>query len=723
MSSRTVRPAFSRDGRRQGPLPWYKMPLAAFRYLFVYLPTLSFLMFRRVPLWQQIVCGTVGVAVIGGAGYAFMERMARNRTNRQVNEAWQQFETASRKLDVDGMKEALDKVETARPGDIMVTKRRAALVTGAANDDDQEMIMYWMNRYLSDGKIREAAVEARRRIKSEPSDWRARCVLASEAINAGKLDDAARQLQELPSPLASKQFVGPADLNYAFEMFRISKVDDQSLRLYRATKIVPVLRNAEIVNFDPGEQLELFKCYVASFEDISKFPELGNYWVGSARIAQNLLDDPKTTTQQLILIGLLQDRQMEILGVLVRRRLLTVKQAQPLLEELLERQVSLWSMVKKRDPVAPFGYLGTAKAAYARGKVGEAIGILNEGIEKCEDRARLIQFEFDLYRHLPNQKKHDRMRELLDAYPSPLTAYLYSEAAMATGRPDLAYKASEDALKKWPDILWPIVLQVQVHLDQERFEKALELIESQKKFLYTEPMLAEQYVRALALKKTNDEIRPYLMKLVEETPNPALPIRALRAAVNAGLYEDAAAASARLAERFLSFDRDLQFILGESHALAAAPRPGRDGWDAAKVRVATDALQQVQVNDPTDLHAANMLVMLHLKGARAAENAEGSSVPLREAYEKGTLPEKMLVSLAAVSLAQSRHDEARALLSKAILKNPTAEEYVHLALAYYHLNNLTDARAALREASNLPRNHRVSQELSEALLLINGKKS
>jgi tetratricopeptide (TPR) repeat protein len=719
-----------RPPSRRFSFSFLRAPLRVLHYLFVFLPLWGYYSFRQWPLWQRITAVVLFVSVLTAAGVLAVRYRAERRGQAHLQQAWADYEKAVKQLDTDQMKQKLNRIEELKPSDPLLAKRRRSLETGEAAADDPLMITYWLNRYVVEQKMAEATREAKKRIVSTPDDWQARCVLARDALSRGERDEARAHLEEIPSPMSGRHPVGPGELNHGLWIFRQVGVDDSSLRKYRALKIAPVLRFPDVVKFDPREQIQLLECYVGSFEDIDTYIELPQYWVGSARLAQSLADEADADLGAQVHLGRLQVAQYEILRALVARGILSSEQAKPLEDDLVNRMDIIWSRVVKMDPGEADAYLGLARVAALRDRSADVFRHFDEGMEKARDRRRVAQAQFAILRPvMAPLALYKRTRDLADRNPQfPELLQLAAESAMAAGRLDYALDICHEAQKSNRDQLWPDFLEARVYLDQERnVDKALTLIQKHQALLAVDPVAAEIYVRALVHNKKRDEVAKFLTKLAQEAARPQVALPAFRAALNLGFSVETAAASAKLLDRLVgtTVDRgvkELLYFIGESHLAAAEPVEPGQAWHVPRARIGVRALERLLTEDPNDLNAANVLTLLHLNGFNSTEAAERAAILLRAAQRKGSLPEGMYLTLGTLSLAQSRYDEARGLLERALERNPTAEEYVQLGLAQYYLKNPSEARALLSRAASLPRSARVAWELEQALSLIDGKK-
>jgi tetratricopeptide (TPR) repeat protein len=674
----------------------------------------------------------------------------------QVSAKWQTFDRCAVRVDTEGMRACLDEIERLEPGSNLVQRRRQSLERGDADADDPAMIVYWMNRYWQENRIETAAREAHKRLVSVEDDWKANCILADVALRQANCyppeylavcghgalalaawrqtckNEAIRRLELIPSPLAGRYPIDLGDLRYGFKLRRAVGLDDHSLRMARHNMVLPALKNPEITSQPAGVQLEIFENYVDSFEDIDSFDDLPNFWAGSEKIAQFLLDDHELSSAALVKVGQLLQRQRENLDNLVRRKRLTPEKAKPLDDDLRGRLDEIWKRVRERDPANTDAYVFAAELERRNGNFEAAMSWLETGERVCAEKLRLIHTQFVLLQQVRAPAfALERMEQIAGRNPeSEPILHLLAESARAANRGDKVLDFCRRARQLAPgQLLWPDKEEARVHLNQNKYQEAFNLLEKHQQHLDAEAL--ELYVRALILAERFDEVKPLLNQLAALAPRPDEIYPALRAALKAGCFTEAATAARAAVKRFPDYHKNLLLAAGDCHLAAAEPKTDDGEWDLDALRFAVQCYERVQEREPgQNLEVAHALVWLQLKGLKARENADSAAEPLREALRKGTLPISMYETLAAVELSKMHYDEARRLLVQALerrptigfVQKPTASLYIHLALAQYYLGNLSEARKAHKAAASLPQSPRVVQEFNQALSLLNGTK-
>ena len=140
-----------------------------------------------------------------GDGLLLSSIQSERKKKNEIAAEWGEFEQAAAKLDTEQMKEALGRLAQKLPGDQVVKRRQESLERGDADDNDQIMIYYWMRKDFNDRRYEQAGNEARKRIKTNPEDWLARCILADVALRNKKEAEAKRNSMpcRLPRPRAA----------------------------------------------------------------------------------------------------------------------------------------------------------------------------------------------------------------------------------------------------------------------------------------------------------------------------------------------------------------------------------------------------------------------------------------------------------------------------------------------------------------------------------------
>ncbi len=745
MSSRTVPAAKTKEGLRSSVLPPKRStPMAALRFVFVGLPARAAWTVRVMPWWQRIVLLLLVLIACSASTYFLVKYRAEEHRKGEISARWKDFELHAAKLDRPSMTADLDRLEQLQPGDPLVKKRQESLARGSGDGDDPVMNVYWMKMNRGLGNIDAQVVEANKRIATAPDDWLARCILAEAAIKRYNkeneatikqqcLEEANAHLKALPSPFDSRAMVGPADLDYAIELNRCLKRDYSSLRRFRATQIVPLMKDPEIVHNDPRLLVSLLKSYVESFEDIGTYNELVTYWIGSNRIAQFLAKDPASSAEILMVLGDLQIKQLIVLEQQIAAQRIAGDNARAFRQELADRIDDIWGRVRNMKPDSPEGYLGLAMAAEIQNRRDKALAYIEKARQRSGDDQRYLEYEQRFLRAYGNAgAEFNLLQEEFDKKGDQTLLRKMADAAMRDGQIDKALEVARKARKIDPKQAWTAIMEARVLLEREEVDDALEVLKEFKSVAVQDPVVSELYVRALCLKSPK-EVRPFLDKVVAEaikTKRPDAFVPSLRKAQQAGLNDDLADLSAQLAKAFPAYNRNLLLVVADSNGASAEPKTDMDKWNETKLQIALNAYRSVHEVDPDDREVANSLAWL-LVTCQQVKGAETAAAPLYKWEGEGhKLPPNMLNTLAAIDLAKSHYDEARRHLlqitdplgaAALTSRKPTAEEYIHLALAYMGLNQNDEARDYLVKAASSPCSPRVSQELKKAQKLLERK--
>src|SRR5262249_13610195 len=103
-----------------------------------------------------------------------------------------------------------------------------------------------------------------------------------------------------------------------------------------------------------------------------------------------VLAAPEATPENLVWLGLLEQRQLPALQELRRRRLVADADAEALAHDLEERIRRTWERVRGLAPGNPNAYVGLALAAIRAGDQTAALKTLEEGLRACGDRTELL---------------------------------------------------------------------------------------------------------------------------------------------------------------------------------------------------------------------------------------------------------------------------------------------------------------------------------------------
>jgi len=678
----------------------------------------------RVMGWKQRLMVGFSLGLVAGIGlFIVFSYRAKERVNGEITAEWKKYDGFANKLDTEGMKSCLDRLDGLKPGDPLVTSRRKALENGEGDPTDGRMVSYWMNRHWTEKRFDAAAREAAKMTVINKEDWLARCILADQALQAKKKPEALAHLDALPSPLVAKPPVTPGLVAYSLALFRHTEKDDSSLRQYRVTRIVPVLRFPDLRKEDPRLALQILDSYANAFEDLQKFPELTKYLYDALNVAEFIVDDPKMDTQSLIGLGKIQFRLLAITDYLITKETITAETAKAPVEKLLEAQMLLWAKVREQNPAVPEGYIGPAFVENRRGQARKSLEWLDQGARATNDNLEMLRVQQLFLQQIDPKAAFVKLGEAVDRNPKSEAVWrMVADTAMKSQREDLALIASREARKLAPNERWAAVLQAQLCLDREKFGEAKEALANLKHLIMKDPEVTGLHARYLCQSGLRSEVGPFLEQLADETPSIAVATPAMRACLNAGHTVLVSEAAQKIDERFQKYDHDLNMILGDCYLTMAAPTADSPKWNIERARLALNALNRVQQEKPDVLALANNISWLYLKAFGAVDEADRTAEVLRKAERDGRLSESMMGTLGMVELAKGRYDEARKLLERSIAKGATAGKCAELAIAFYHLNNRDQARACLDRGSGLQPNPGETLELLKAQALLDGKK-
>ena len=672
------------------------------------------------------------LSALGTIGYLGWQAYLKKQQTHQLALHWRLFEEAAFQLDAKSMKELLEKIKTIKSDDPLIALRENALTSGHADPSDSVMIVYWLNEYLGQNRLEDAAPEALKRVAAEEQDWQARCVLADFALRNHRREEAISHLKKLPAPMTVQLGVRPSGLMYALALHRraepfLTPQDKEdwfqpavdSLRSFRASRLVTILRTTIVEKLLNIERLQLLECYLQAFEDLDREPTLPTFWVPASKVCQLVLEESQVTNPELIRLGELQMNFLTVLGLLRSQEKIQPADHAELLRDLEERIESTWQKLREREPKNPRSYLGLAQLALHQKQFQKGLKLLEEGQQECGKSPELLMEQSRLLQVIDPQIAVREMGKAAEGSENPLVWAIYFQAAQRAGRNDLAIYACQQARKIDPRLEWASLFEAELSLSRNRHSDALEALAPFRDQVRSNPKIAILYLRALLLAQAESQVQTLLKEINLETWSAEAATVILQILLKAGQMEVVIPQIDQLVKRFPE-QREVRFLQADAYRIWSEPTEGSD-WNQDRLQVAVNALRWLQQREPENLQVIHVLVYLQIQALDTPDVALRTADPLRRAEASGKLPAAMQETLGAVYLRVGRYDEARRILEISAPRHSSAEAWVDLGLACHHLNRTDEAKAYLQKAASLPRSPRESKHLNQALKTVEGK--
>lgn len=460
--------------------------------------------FARAP--RAIRYGAVLVLAAGlaaGGHYGRAYSLARER-EREVAAAWRSFDDAADRADVAAMDAALVRVLALVPGDGHAAALRSALATGSAGPGDARVGAALVSAHLREGRLPDAAREARRVIESDPAHWRSLCVLAHHAMVVDRDDGAARRwLLRLPDPGHPDTRLDAGGLLHAARLAEPLGLDAGPFRRALVARVLPSLR---VVDADAAAQparVQLIDCYLEAFAGDASLVELSGYWGAVSRLADAAVSraEGEGDVAVLVRVGEFGPPLRDALARIRDDGLVPPDRFAPFAKEVDDRTRRAWLTVRARQPARAEAYAGLAVLSVREGHYRRAVETLLEGLSACGDRPELLDKLARVATATGNGHAAVAVtRAAAEKDPSdPRKWCLAAAAAHADGRHAEAIAACRKARARAGDHPWASRIEVSARLAAGDHAGALDLLRSLgEAAVRSDPGLARLAVRALA---------------------------------------------------------------------------------------------------------------------------------------------------------------------------------------------------------------------------------
>jgi predicted Zn-dependent protease len=537
-------------------------------------------------------------------------------------------------------------------------------------------------------------------------------------------------LRVLPSPAVADPSVVPVLHRYAFALLRrvepsLTATDREdwwepmmrSMREYRVSRLVLVLKSPVVERFSSLDRVQLLETYLQAFEDLDQFPNLPSFWVPASRACQMIVDDPDATGPVLSRLGELQLGLLDVLDRLIREE--KVEEAKELTADLEERLDATWKRVREKEPKNPRAFIGLARVRARQQRIPEAVKLIEEGRREAGDSSELLIEQARLLQEVSPQAALEETEKAVRGSTKVEDWYLYFRIALRAARPDKAMAACREARKLDPKLVWAATYDAEQSLSRGSHADALEALAPVRSLVPRNPEVARLYARAFVKARAELPLQSLLTEIDFDAWPPPAAAALLAELLSPDRQEYLLPRIDRLAER-ASEVREVRALQADVYRQAAEPRSGAE-WDRKRLEIALTALRWLREKEPNNLQVVNALCFLQLKALRTPDFALRTAEPLKQAHDAGKLPPPMQLTLGAIYLNVGRLDDARRILESAAPRTNTAAGWIDLGLTCSRLNRTDEAKAYLQKAASLPRLPRETEELNQALKLVEGK--
>ncbi|MFO0825249.1 MAG: hypothetical protein U0792_19370 [Gemmataceae bacterium] len=369
------------------------------------------------PRWFRVgFLVVLAIGIIAGTAYSRIY-LKKREAERATATAWQAYNDAANKTDLDAMRVALARVLEANPTDPHAAQFRDMLDRGEAAGDAPEMALVLMAHHLANGRLPEAGREAEKALAKYPKHWQARCTLAHHALQVRNDPARAEQiLSELPDPEDPAANVRLAGILHALQLFDAIGLDATQLRSVILRKLVPLTRTSAAANAEPAAKAQLIACYLEPFADASSLAELGSYWANVDKLAEDATTGAIATgdVTTLVRLGDLSLRMRVALSMLRDSdpARLPPERFQPLMNSIDERTRRAFQAVREKQPQRPEPYRGLARLSLQTNDPAGAVQSVADGLAACGDRPEFLEMLVSLVSRFGTD---DTIRKLADS--------------------------------------------------------------------------------------------------------------------------------------------------------------------------------------------------------------------------------------------------------------------------------------------------------------------
>ena len=398
------------------------------------------------------------LAALGGGIYYGQSYLKRHGAAREIAAAWGEYNTAARKYNLEGIREALDQVLDASPADPTATRYKAMLDRGEADPEVPELATVLLLDHLKNRRLPEAAREAEKVLAHNPKNWQARCALADYALHVRKDPALAEQhLGQLPDPEDPAANTLPAGLHYAIQLSNSLGRDATPLRRLIVRKLVPGLRGSARLAL----LLQPSACCSSAISrpSLTRTPgaRLAESWAAADRLADSAVSQASAAGDVPLLVRLagLGPRMRAALAALREndRASLPDDRYQSLVKAVDEHTRRAWLAVRERSPDRVEAYVGLANLALLGNPPNPngALAQVMDGLTACGNRTELLDLQFRL---IALFGKDDNLQKIaksyrdaaIDAKTDPMKWCLVANIWIILDRREIALDACKHAL-------------------------------------------------------------------------------------------------------------------------------------------------------------------------------------------------------------------------------------------------------------------------------------
>ena len=496
------------DSQAEQVSPARRGPILVLRWLFA--------PFRRAWRWfahqpRAIQFGLilVLVAALAVGGYYGQSYMKKRSTAKEIAAAWGEYNAAASKVDLDGIRAALDHVLAIDPNEETAIRYKAMLEKEEADVDVTELTVALLYHHIRYQRFEEAAREAKKVLAKNPKDWQAICAVTYHALHIEKDPDAAKKhFEKLPDPDDPAARVIPAGLHFALTISNDLGRDAGDLRRYIVRRLLPVMRGETIQSAPPSTKALLIACYIAAFADQVSLNELADYWAAADKLAESAVTEAIAGGDVAIIAHLATlGRGMRVGLRALRendRASLPDDRYETLQKAINERTRRAWLAVREKAPDRIDSYRELANLALLENNHRGAMDQVMQGLAACGYRTELLELLVPLEKRIGTDKSlMDAVRavwkEAEEAKTDPTKWCLAANGALAVNEFNDALYACRKAREIQPD--HPVACQTEagIWIRNGNFVLAREaLLPLGEPARWTQPGLVQLHARVVA---------------------------------------------------------------------------------------------------------------------------------------------------------------------------------------------------------------------------------
>jgi Tfp pilus assembly protein PilF len=699
-----------------------------------YIGRIVFRWFRGAPRWMQLILAFGMIGFFSFSVYYVVQRTMKRQKAQAVRKQWDRFEQAVKGNQVEEMRQSLESLSKIEPNNTLAVSRLHAIDKLDADPTDDAMLHLTLRMALQKQSWPEAAREAEKRLKINPKDWLAHCVLALEKLQRGDVKGANEQLDKLPEPGDIAARVQPGGLLLSFRLYRALNRDTKLLRRFVEDHVTVIVRNPNFETLSAPEKLSIVESLLEGVDPkgerlsgnmIQSWAPVNNLLVGAADQALSS-GDIQTAAQ-----AARQTPKLDLLlRMLVRDKAMTAEAAEQASQELEKLTQKLWFEVQTQQPKNSEAYRGYALSFLRQNNYKAAREAVSRGLSEVgADPELLTLFSRMLQLEGKADSAYASLMEAAEKRPEQALNWwgLAAEAAVAANRRDLALEACQKMRRLAPKHSWAIRTEALLWLEADQPKKALELIEDlDRDTILKQPIVLRAYTKALVVA---DRIKDAEKLLAEAEANARKENKAVLAlGVLIGWFEaalqlqkpEAGKMIADKADRLLELwpeETPLMRLRAEARNMVA--EYSTPAWEAGRVSAAVIAVERVRAVLPDDVNLTLALAQLHLLGMNNPLQALRDVANLLAPNRLSQLTTNDLTLIGLILRRNQRNEDSLQVLELASnSREAKAGTFIQKALTLQVMGRNPEARRALQVAQPMPRTTQEQADYVAAAKLI-----